>query len=205
MEANRQRLNNSKINKIDPEFILRRLSECRREKTVENSYVQFYTRCCLDLYVTNGILPGRSVDDGLIEFNYTLNTAKNKVETFYIQQECKFEKNHFGRDIYAQLSQALHYRYLYKGRYNIKGVILNSEKYFAVIYYKDIQDIIEDIDKKFASLEAEYTPSKSYDIVKQLKREFFIDSKVEIIDHSFELHTKIEEIYKHCLEPVNKK
>ena len=174
------------------------LSKCARESEVEDTLKNYFMMSSMMNIrtVKVGIPDTRITTDGAMEWAYV--TSKN-TQIFNVLNESKFRKRGYGADLYSQVCQALHYNYLLPD-YNFKAFIVSSESYIGYFFADEIESLILEMNKRFAS--CGLTPSKSYPKVKHLSSEIksYLESKIIWIDPKFELHKMIKDIYKHCIK-----
>jgi hypothetical protein len=193
-----KRFPSNKLMKIEGIELQTKLSKCTCESEVEDTFKNYFMISSMMNIrtVKVGIPNSRSATDGVMEWAYV--TSKN-TQIFNVLNESKFRKRGYGADLYSQVCQALHYNYLLPD-YNFKAFIVSSESYIGYFFADEIESLILEMNKRFAS--CGLPPSKSYSKVKYLspKMESYLESKIVWIDPKFELHKMIKDIYKHCIK-----
>ena len=193
-----KRFPSSKLMEIDGTEVQSGLSNCKCESEVEDTLKNYFMMSSMMNIrtVKVGIPNSRSATDGVMEWAYV--TSK-ETQIFNVLNESKFNKRGYGADLYSQICQALHYNYLLPD-YKFKAFIVSSESYIGYFFVDEVEDLITEMNKRFAK--CELSPSKSYTKVKYLtpQMETYLESKIIWINPKFELHQMIKDIYKHCIK-----
>ena len=133
----------------------------------------------------------RAHTDGLME-------CKLDGSTFYGIQEVKHKKNTTDWQIKQQLIQALMYDWLLQTRGNhpeAKFYIMNSEKMFAYVFSKDIEEIKAKLWEVFPTIKESPCNAYKNPKVQAIIRYAKISYRKELISDKFELDTKLKHIY----------
>lgn len=170
-----------------------RLISAESEAEVEDIYKDAYKDVAgNNIHTIKKRIPNsRAHTDGLME-------CKSEDEVFYGIQEVKHKKSTTDWQIKQQLIQALMYDWMLQtkgGHSEAKFYIMNSEKMFAYVFSKDIEDIKAKLWEIFPTIEESPCVAYKNPKVQAVVRYASINYRKDFISDHFELDEKIKEIY----------
>lgn len=182
------------FNKVQGKDLQNWLTSAESEAEVEDIYKDAYKDIAgSNIHTIKKRIPNsRAHTDGLME-------CKSDNETFYGIQEVKHKKSTTDWQIKQQLIQALMYDWMLQtrgGHPEAKFYIMNSEKMFAYVFSKDIEDIKAELWKIFPTIEESPCVAYKNPKVQAVVRYASISYHKDAISDQFELDAKIEDIYK---------
>lgn len=182
------------FNKVPGKNLKNWLSSAESEAEVEDIYKDAYKDIAgSNIHTIKKKIPNsRAHTDGLME-------CKLDDSTFYGIQEVKHKKSMTDWQIKQQLIQALMYDWMLQtqgGHPEAKFYIMNSEKMFAYIFSKDIEDIKAKLWEIFPTISESPCVAYKNPKVQAAIRYASINYRKDAISDQFELDEKIKEIYK---------